>query len=1241
MIVGFMSFMVDAVPRMEGRFIQLQNTYTTPVWTQVNFQQTYDAPPAVFMLSTNQGSNPAIIRIRNVTTTGFEALPLEPSGEDGEHITMGAHYFAVETGIHAFDDGTILEVGKVNINNLQYGTTNYGGDRDFVVPRSWHTLNFVTNFSQTPTFFHSLQTINNLDSVVPQTALVPFYTVAANNLNSTSIQLALDASETIRGSSSLTETIAYMAVEPGSNRTFSDDDGNIVTWETLFSGSIIDGWSDGCNNVFFQNTYTDVPLVAASKVTRNGSDGGWLRSCRLDNTRLGLVVDEDRSWDSERNHAFENASVLAMDRSRFVFSGEFPSCDEVFPGAVASYTSSEVVSPNTGTIELNGFTRIIDNNGAIVTTRNLQTTGSVTCNGISCGQSSSDAISAPTADLIPSLVNDGSTSTLPQTLSGNYFMREQLVLMNQAYSIVSPTRIFIQSPGSGIEPLLQIVSPTFNINPGASLTIYVDGNVSISAGSNTEGFILATGSVVVGSGASHKGRITAGKNIKTESFGTDTTEVNALLGAELPTYIPGICGVEVVDSIDHYRFELLDNQGLTCEPKSFVIKACVNTDCSQTYSQTSSLDLSPDNGGQYTWSPTENINFIGQLDVSISRKTSGNATLGFNLATPSAPLQCYIGGNLITGDCLINFRDSGFIFTDVSGSTITDQVSAVAFDTYLRAVRTNTSTGVCEDIFTGNENVTFDNGFISPNSASNAAGMELTINGTQINGATPVIVNFDPSDNHRAKLNVVYTDAGSINLYASKTVDTGATLTGTSNNFVVRPDYFDVAAQDNPNAINSSSNAYRRAGENFELFVTAKNRAGNTTANFELSQALSNTELSINLVSNGILPKPTLSAGGVLGTLEVVSQTGFSGGINTLTTNYQEVGIIGIQAQLPSSSYLNHTGGGNIVGQKDNIGRFTPEIFRMYNQRVESACPSMTYFGQPLKELKFDIRAEFDDSGTRKTLQNYFGDYAKAEIRFFIENEDPAYYKSANDLASRFSLTNAHLETDFTSVVSWKNGIYSVDVSAIAGVDALLNRDVTALSTMSSDPSLPMNSLIPMIQLVDNEVSAAYRAVLDELDQAANSNINTTSDSKAIGGPLEMRFGRLRVEDNYGSEFEELLIPIRVEYWDGVNFIVNRLDNCSSYNESRLVVEDNQTVTNGPGDNFTAGVYPPGKGLFLMPPAPVEQRSYTIDYVSPEPWLRYDWNNDGDFNDPNDNPSGVLQFGRFRGNDRVIYWREN
>ncbi len=166
-------------PKIEGRFIELQDTYTSPIWTKINFQQQYITPPAVFMLSTNQGGNPAIVRIRNVTTTGFEALPLEPSGEDGEHITMGAHYLAVEYGVHEFPDGTIMEVGNTNLRiELQYGDKSGFA---LITPKGYKSLTFNKPFAVRPNFFHSLQTLNSLDSNPPSQALVPFLTIAVQS----------------------------------------------------------------------------------------------------------------------------------------------------------------------------------------------------------------------------------------------------------------------------------------------------------------------------------------------------------------------------------------------------------------------------------------------------------------------------------------------------------------------------------------------------------------------------------------------------------------------------------------------------------------------------------------------------------------------------------------------------------------------------------------------------------------------------------------------------------------------------------------------------------------------------------------------------------------------------------------------------------------------------------------------------------------------------------------------------
>jgi len=56
----------------------------------------------------------------------------------------------------------------------------------------------------------------------------------------------------------------------------------------------------------------------AKKITRNNSDGGWLRRCSLSSTTIGLRVDEDTDQDGERSVAAvdsESVSIIAFSQN--------------------------------------------------------------------------------------------------------------------------------------------------------------------------------------------------------------------------------------------------------------------------------------------------------------------------------------------------------------------------------------------------------------------------------------------------------------------------------------------------------------------------------------------------------------------------------------------------------------------------------------------------------------------------------------------------------------------------------------------------------------------------------------------------------------------------------------------------------------------------------------------------------------------------------------------------------------
>jgi RHS repeat-associated protein len=121
---------------MEAASTTLAATTSDPTFKQVTFQQAYATPPVVVVLATNETPDPAAIRIRNVTTTGFEAAQVEPANADGLQGAMTLHYLAVESGTHELPDGTRILAATVSTQSQQHGSGVSGAE-------SWHTESFA------------------------------------------------------------------------------------------------------------------------------------------------------------------------------------------------------------------------------------------------------------------------------------------------------------------------------------------------------------------------------------------------------------------------------------------------------------------------------------------------------------------------------------------------------------------------------------------------------------------------------------------------------------------------------------------------------------------------------------------------------------------------------------------------------------------------------------------------------------------------------------------------------------------------------------------------------------------------------------------------------------------------------------------------------------------------------------------------------------------------------------------
>ena len=220
LLVGCYSFTLPAMAwKTEAVAFTTHNTFNDSSWQNIGFRQTYTTIPVVVTIPTTYGGDPATIRIRNISTGGFEVSPVEVYGRDGPHVQMDSAYIAVEPGIHLFPDGTVIEAGFINTNRTQQAS-NVGGIS------SWENVSLQHNFSAPPTIVAAIQTMNNETgengSQAPSVSSLPWLTVAIDNISGNSFNVALERSESSQGSVTQNEQIGYIAIAQGSGGSFTD-----------------------------------------------------------------------------------------------------------------------------------------------------------------------------------------------------------------------------------------------------------------------------------------------------------------------------------------------------------------------------------------------------------------------------------------------------------------------------------------------------------------------------------------------------------------------------------------------------------------------------------------------------------------------------------------------------------------------------------------------------------------------------------------------------------------------------------------------------------------------------------------------------------------------------------------------------------------------------------------------------------------------------------------------------------
>ncbi|MEO1029211.1 MAG: hypothetical protein AAFX02_09180, partial [Pseudomonadota bacterium] len=265
---------------LEAGQASTNNTFNDPTFRQVTFQQAFDVPPIVVVLATDQGGDPSDLRIRSVTTTGFEVAPPEPTGSDGPHVDMDFDYIAIEPGTHFLPDGTQILAGFHDTSTVQRAGV-VGG------PSGYDTISLGTTLTSTATVLATIQTTNSETSADLSVPSSPWLTTVMRNPSTTDFEVALERSE-VSGGTVLTETIGYIAIASGTSSTFLDTANVSTSFAASNTADNIVGTDNACRTHTFSSTAFAQPRVVASKLSRDGGDGGWMRRCSLSGSDIGL-----------------------------------------------------------------------------------------------------------------------------------------------------------------------------------------------------------------------------------------------------------------------------------------------------------------------------------------------------------------------------------------------------------------------------------------------------------------------------------------------------------------------------------------------------------------------------------------------------------------------------------------------------------------------------------------------------------------------------------------------------------------------------------------------------------------------------------------------------------------------------------------------------------------------------------------------------------------------------------------
>lgn len=377
---------------------------------------------------------------------------------------------------------------------------------------------------------------------------------------------------------------------------------------------------------------------------------------------------------------------------------------------------------------------------------------------------------------------------------------------------------------------------------------------------------------------------------------------------------------------------------------------------------------------------------------------------------------------------------------------------------------------------------------------------------------------------------------------------------------------------------------------------------------------------------------------------------------------WQEVGSLNITADS-ADNYLDM----NINQGYREIGRFYPHHFKLENDNVWDYAAGHSGFAYMNQPIAMDYRVKAKSAADSDTENyGYFADKLKASLMVEAIEKSVVFGTTVEG----DSLSERFIVGDNQSLNNWDKATYEFNSN-----DFMFLKDHFTNSPYTTTPDGPYdgdNSVFGVAVDPSNSTFSNDDNVNFDQDFVDTSTFKATNGLDELGVAFftqpDFRYGRMVLDAVSSPIGGPVSVPLRVEYWDKTSFVVNSDDNGSRFKADVYYVMSNingssaklsgsnassfNTVSSGKSSLLQAkqdsaeretvrlflrqGNSASGYGNNPEPVADDELNATVAGWKNAEnieqPWLQFNWRDKGD-----EDPSTVVTFGAYRGNDRVIF----